>query len=1306
MQINRKSPTETVAYLTWEFFENKDVEKMLDCFTDDVRWIGAADPEDRLISGKEQLREMYLKTVSGFRASLKAHLSILDELQMEGQKTVVIARIVVQNSESGMVILNMRSDFVCVPVGDEFKVSYMHSSVHYNLEKRERDKIKAKNSRLELNSVVNAIPGGIAVYKLIPPDKVKILYYSDGVPALTGHTREEYDEILKKDSYAAVYKEDYERFLTAISNGIMTGERVDVTYRRVHKDGSLIWTSLMVQAVGLEDGEYTGHAVFTGVPEQFNLQRTILDETTTGIYVVDAQTFEIYYANTTMLKLFHAENRDYNGQVCYKFFFDHDKPCDSCGICTGIKLDGNERHLPQYGKICRVWEKDTNWMQRPAMIRYAHDITEQKLAQEQLLKEQERYRLIVENTGAVIFDWDLEKGAFYTSGNFSKYAVYEQGAEAIINRRISHEMVYPDDLSGLKRFGEETKQGKTFAEVTLRVKMRDGSYRWTVLSSYNVFNEKGKRIRTIGTMRDVDDEQKTIYEKNLNLCRVNTVIEDTEVLYWEYDIVTHRAIEGEISQRVVGLPEVMENYPESIIEMGLLPNEYIESFRKLHAEIEEGSEYAELRIPLRLKDENIHWQRIRYHTLFDEDGKPIRAIGTAVDITEQVEARRQYEELVAMQEMSGQKSYDYLVINLTQNSIISVRSEDKENLGYAGQNYEAFRRESCERIMGEKNKKRYSEDFKRTRLLGDYAAGVREKRLCVGFAVDNGRELWLDMHMSLTKNPADGDIIAFSYGTDVTDQHMAQEVLDAVTSYDFDIVAILNVNTGCITLFKCQESRLSYLKYAIPIPFEESIQSFVDIYVFPEDRELFLGNNNIKKILTELADKDKFEFTFRIVEDTGEIRIKKNRYAYYDRQNGIVLLTRIDVSDVIESQEKLNRELSSALKSAQQANVAKSTFLSAMSHDIRTPMNAIIGMTELAIADRNNQKQVDESLATIKEASAHLLYLINDILEMSRIESGKMVLSQDRFSQKELVDRISQMALPLVKKKKIKLEIHSEIRNDCCYGDSVRLYRVLGNLISNAIKFTPENGGVNLYCQERIIGSSDMSMFRFTVTDTGVGIEEDQLEHIFEPFYRAESAAMSGVEGSGLGLAIVKSILDMMGGSIAVESTIGIGSVFSVEVPLRILQKENNALRAKPTANAAMTSFEGVKILLVEDHPVNAIVATRLLERVGAKVVHAENGKIGYEMFRDSEKNEFDAIIMDLQMPVMNGYEATKAIRGCKHPRAKNVPIIAMTANAYAEDIRKSFLAGMNDHIAKPIEMERLTQVLSELGIYRVELRK
>lgn len=1294
MQPKQITPSEFLEYTARELFENKNLESLIDSFTEDARWIGAADPEDRLICGKEQIKEVMTRIIFSLKGSFKVKFSILDEMKMASGEEVVLARIFVENAETGLKLLNMRSEALIVSVDGVLKIRSMHSSVHHNFEKHVKERLEVKKSQLELNSVVNAIPGGIAVYKLVFPDQVQMLYYSDGVAALTGHTREEFDEMLRHDVYAAVYKEDFERFRAALIQGISSAERVDITYRRVHKDGSLVWTAVSAQSVGVENGEYTGHAVFTGTPEQFNLQRTILDETVTSIYVVDAQSFEIYYANKIMMELLHVYGRDYNGQTCYKFFFDRDKPCASCGICTGKKLDGAERPLPQFDKICRVWEKDTYWMQRPAMIRYAIDITEQKRAQEQLLNEQDRYRLIVENTGAVIFDWDLVKNTFYFSNNIVKYDASKVGVELFINKTASPEAVHPEDLASLNAFAEETKLGKPFSEATLRVKMRDGSYRWTVVSSYNILDSHGNRIRMIGTIRDVDDEQKIIYENKLNLHRANTVIEDSEVQYWEYDITTHRALIGETSQTLVGLPEVLEDYPHSLIKLGIIPDEHINDYISLHQKIEEGAEYSELRIPMRQQDDKLHWYRVRYHTLFNEDGKPIRAIGTAIDISEQVEAHRQYDELVALQEMIGQKSHDYVVINLSRDSIVSMRLNNQEELRYAGQSFRAFIKNSSMRIIGEKNRKKFTETFKTSKLLNEYSSGIREKRLCIGFVEEGGKELWLDIHMSITKNPVSSEIFAFAFGTDITDQHMAQEVLDAVTSFDFDVVAILNINAGSVTLYNYQETRLKQYKHGVPIPFDESNRNFVDACVLPEDRERYLKNNDIENIRRELEDKDKYEFTFRTLEDNGEIRIKKTRYAYYDRQNGIVLLTRIDVSDVVESQEKLNRELNSALRSAQQANVAKTTFLSAMSHDIRTPMNAIIGMTELAIVDRNNQEQVDESLATIKEASGHLLYLINDILEMSRIESGKMVLSQDKFSQKELFERILQMAQPLVKKKKIDLKVCPELKNDICYGDNVRLYRVLENLVSNAVKFTPEKGCVSLRCQDRPIGSGDMVMFNYTITDTGVGMEADQLENIFEPFYRASSAVKSGVEGSGLGLSIVKSIVELMGGSISVKSQIGSGSVFSVDVPFRIPQDEE-AMLPSPQKGPERPSFKGVRVLLAEDHPINAIVATRLIERLGACVVHAENGKIAYELFAGSDENEFDAIIMDLQMPVMDGFEATRAIRSCKHPRAGCVPIIAVTANAYAEDVRKSLLAGMNAHIPKPISMDMLAQVLA-----------
>ncbi|MEG2192920.1 MAG: ATP-binding protein, partial [Oscillospiraceae bacterium] len=258
----------------------------------------------------------------------------------------------------------------------------------------------------------------------------------------------------------------------------------------------------------------------------------------------------------------------------------------------------------------------------------------------------------------------------------------------------------------------------------------------------------------------------------------------------------------------------------------------------------------------------------------------------------------------------------------------------------------------------------------------------------------------------------------------------------------------------------------------------------------------------------------------------------------------------------------------------------------------------------------------------------------------------------------------------------------------------IRIHRVIDNILANALKFTAEGGTITYRLSENHMENKNLGLYRFEIQDTGVGIAAEQQKHIFEPFYRAQSAMTAHIEGTGLGLSIAKSIVDYMGGTISVKSEIDKGSTFIIELPLRIAQGNTDTVQPQ-NDEEPISDLSGLHILLCEDHPTNQLVAKRLLEKVGITVTLARDGKVGYDLFIHSEPFTFDGILMDIQMPVMNGYEATYAIRNSTHPQAQSIPIIAMTANAFAEDVKKSIEAGMNGHLAKPIEPSQLYQSLS-----------
>ena len=422
--------------------------------------------------------------------------------------------------------------------------------------------------------------------------------------------------------------------------------------------------------------------------------------------------------------------------------------------------------------------------------------------------------------------------------------------------------------------------------------------------------------------------------------------------------------------------------------------------------------------------------------------------------------------------------------------------------------------------------------------------------------------------------------------------------------------------------------------------------------------------------------------------------------AEYEKRNNEIQTQAM--KEMEESNKKLKKAkdiTTEALQTAENANKAKTDFLSNMSHDIRTPMNAIIGMTSLIRHDAGNKAKVIEYADKIDISSQHLLGIINDVLDMSKIEAGKTVFKYTDFSILDFITELNTIFHSQIDEKNQTLTIIKEnIRHEWVNGDRVHLMQIFSNLVSNAVKYTQEGGKIQFLVEECETKSSVYAKYRFLVSDNGMGMSADFKDTIFDAFTRAESSMTNKIQGTGLGMAITKNLVEAMGGTIDVESELSQGSCFEVLIDLRIAEDRfvSSAERVEKDEPAGNV-LKGMRFLCAEDNELNAEILMELLKIEGAECTICENGKRVLEAFEQSAPGDYDMILMDVQMPVMNGYEATKAIRRSSHELAKTIPIIAMTANAFSEDIQHSLAAGMNAHVSKPVEMKVLEKTIRSI---------
>jgi len=570
---------------------------------------------------------------------------------------------------------------------------------------------------------------------------------------------------------------------------------------------------------------------------------------------------------------------------------------------------------------------------------------------------------------------------------------------------------------------------------------------------------------------------------------------------------------------------------------------------------------------------------------------------------------------------------------------------------------------------------------------------------------------WLEQHVVYSRQS--DEVMVNILGRDITgekSQEDAQrerdrEQMDIIRSLSSMFFATYYVNLEEDTLRAVTQLREVAKLLEGKSQYTASIRAYAENFIHPDDREEYLSIMSVENLRKQLGpDRTFLAFEYRKLpanereaepDQCGWVRCT----AVLVRSDGAgrpytVLYAAQDVTEDKQKEVREHRALLEACQAASHANAAKSEFLSRMSHDIRTPMNGIIGMTNIAIANAGNQERVLDCLNKISISSRHLLNLVNEVLDLSQIESGKIHLVEEPFSIPEMMQDLAVIVRSSVQEKGHELRIHPlQVEHTAVVGDPAHLRQVFVNILGNSVKYTPSGGLLEIEVREKEAREHGFGYYDFVFRDNGIGMDEAFVARIFEPYSRAEDSRISAIEGTGLGMTIAQNIVRMMGGSIAVKSQLGKGTQFTVTLFLR-QQEESAVVRTIEPEEEEPVSLLGRKILLAEDNDINREIACDILQEAGAKIDCVGNGKEAVERFAATPPGYYDLILMDIQMPVMNGHEATRAIRSLTYPDGSAIPIIAMSANAFAEDISASREAGMNDHVIKPLDISRLMQCL------------
>ena len=940
------------------------------------------------------------------------------------------------------------------------------------------------------------------------------------------------------------------------------------------------------------------------------------------------------------------------------------------------------------------------------------DITSVKQIEEEFLYKSNELSALIENIPGGVCAIQLRNSpkVIYSSEQiYNLFGIDKPSIKKMIQEDF-FSIFHPEDVDVAKTIINDIKKNKSQQDVTLRIIHKKDKYKYVNFRA-SVIGNVDSEIIIFVILLDVDEQKET--EANLLSQKqlVNLVLNQSDVMLWVYDIKNSKC---SVKPFIEGLQEKgtlfkdIKNFPESYIQKKYVDESSAEVFRNMCERLKSGEpKVQEICAFPNDNGTGLQWRKIHYLNFYDEDGNPSHAIGCAINVTEMVTLEKRYDdELTYRREVNTEHLVEFLSANLTKDMIVEHQLYTPF-LSFKNSSFSKFIAYCTDQISYSQEKEKFKSIFSPHNMIDAYNLGESNFHFeCKIHSPTHNMNLsWLNIYCRLALEPTTRDVIAFLYIYDISEKKAAETIVQRISSVEYDFLNIINI--------KSQEAETQYKKENIVPnvpglgklkPYNSTVEQILNLYVkevaSEQELESLYTKLELSTIIKELETQEKYAVSFPVKEKDGVIHRKKWQYMYLDNDKQQIIHSQSDVTDVYEEEIRQKEMLKDALIAAEQANKAKTEFLSRMSHEIRTPMNAIIGMSELAQQSVHNTELVIDSISKVSSSAKFLLNLINDILDMSRIESGRTVLSSDIINFSSFIENINIICEAQAKQKHVNFisKINGNISNSFM-GDKTKLQQILINIISNGIKFTPSGGSVVFSITQKEI-VNNQGLLEFIIKDDGIGISPNFINHLFEPFTQEHTGSTSLYGGTGLGLAISKNFISLMGGTIDVESKPGFGTKFIITLKLTVAKEDIEATSPQEKNYAAISSrefdFTGKRVLLVEDHALNIEVAKKLLISRNLDVDVAENGVLAVDIIEKATQNYYDAILMDIRMPVMDGITATKTIRELPTEWTKKVPIIAMTANAFEEDIEKTKNAGMNAHLSKPIEPNILFSTLAK----------
>ena len=861
--------------------------------------------------------------------------------------------------------------------------------------------------------------------------------------------------------------------------------------------------------------------------------------------------------------------------------------------------------------------------------------------------------------------------------------------------RIICSRIHPDDLEKVTAVRKSLVASEKDVRCTFRYFPENSENMCWYSSDIRSVEGPAGCFTVYSALTDVTQERQMEADRARSRKMYEISAEMAGLCVWNYDITTHTILMSDnpatriLCQRY-HIPQTLENVPES--ERAWIAEEEFEKYSSIYKALDRGERKVSCEYWYRPDGHgNARCERVTYNTVFDENGRPVYACGIGQDITARKLEEQNYRRWYRQMAETNPDSVCFFRMNLTTNWCGGGQSKfpsllTLQNSGTA----EGFFAASAGSIIDAGCHRKFLQTFSRDRLTALFLAGKDSVELDYPIRTAEGGYCWLRGMVHMVRNPETGDIEAMVSAVDITDQKENEQIIRRITSDSHDFIGIIETETGLLSLYHGIWEMKGFSDRRRK-DCQETIAAFARKYVSGTERERFIRDLAIDSLRSRLSAEGQFSCTYTLVRPDGKQHKKQLQISWLGEMDQKIILVQTDITEAYEEEQERVRQLQEALRQAEDASRAKTDFVSRISHDIRTPISAITSMTDFALEDIGNAEKLRDDLLKIRTSNSFLLSLINDILDISKIDSGQIELHPEPYAYRECVQNIASVFEPVCREKGITFEVSSDGSDAVPCADRIRVNQIVLNIISNAVKYTPRGGSVKVrfWCTRQDDGQDAGG---FEVQDTGIGMSEEFQKIMFEPFTQdddnPERVKLAG--GTGLGLSIVRRLIDLMGGSIEIRSRIGAGTCVTAHLHFPDASGTGRIQETPAAPSAEQTEQLRGTVLLAEDNAINAEIICRLLDDIGLKTDSVTNGKEAVEKFEHSEPGQYCCILMDLRMPVMNGFEATEKIRALDHPSARTVPIIALTAEAISETKERAGVSGMNDYLTKPIDARQL----------------